>query len=68
MFHLKSTKLTCDIPVIFGQEIVTCLPNSLINKIGKQAATITNVSDLLDLGIVSVNVAQDIIDIIKDVK
>jgi len=57
-----------DIPVIFGQEIVTCLPNSLINKIGKQAATITNVSDLLDLGIVSVNVAQDIIDIIKDVK
>ena len=56
-----------DTPVIFGQEIVTCLPDSLIRKIGRLAANITHVSDLLDLGVVSIGVAQDIIDIIQHV-
>lgn len=55
-------------PIIFGQEIVTCLPDSLIKKIGKQAANISHVSDLFNLGVVSVVVAQDIFDIIEDVK
>lgn len=55
-------------PIIFGHEIVTCLPNSIINKIGKQAATINDISHLLDLGIVSVRVAQDILDIIWNVR
>lgn len=57
-----------DSPIIFGQEIVTCLPDSLIRRIARQAANITNVSDLLNLGVVSLGVAQDIIDIIEDVK
>lgn len=57
-----------DTPIIFREEIVTCLPNSLINKIGKQAATKSEVSHLLHLGVVSVGVAQDILDIIWNVK
>ena len=53
---------------MFGKEIVTCLPNSLIKKIGKQAVNIVSVSHLLQLGVVSVGVAEDILSIIKDIK
>lgn len=52
-------------PSVFGQEIVTCLPNSLISKTAKHAAAMNDVSDLLDLGVVSLEVAQNIFDIIQ---
>ena len=53
------------VPLFFGKEIISGIPNSLINKIVANCKNINNCDELVDLGVVSEVQASEILTIIK---